>query len=98
MQLLALTGVIHEGHFPFSVKQIEGAIQNFLVCFEMFFFALAFQWAFSAEAYNPAGEGKEKSVEEKLRLKKKQEEQDLLDAAKAKSDEFREFKPKNKSK
>lgn len=98
VQLLALTGVIHEGHFPYSVKQIDGAIQNFLVCFEMFFFALAFQSAFSAEAYNPAREGKEKSMHESLRLKKKQRERDVIDAAKAKSDEFSEFKKKKKSK
>ena len=54
IQILAATGVIHEGHFPYTVEQIEEAAQNFIICWEMLLFSFAFSWAFSAEEYNVA--------------------------------------------
>eukprot|EP00897_Mesotaenium_endlicherianum_P001452 jgi/Mesen1/1334/ME000013S00832 len=52
LSILASTGVLHEGHFPFSVKQIEEAIQNFLVCIEMVVFAYFYTRAFRSSEYS----------------------------------------------
>lgn len=51
VSILASTGVIHQGQLPFSVKQIEEAIQNFLVCVEMLVFAHFYTKSFSAKEY-----------------------------------------------
>lgn len=56
IKLLAAIGVIHKGHFPYSVEQIEEAMQNFIICFEMLIFSFLFLYAFNAKEYDPTYE------------------------------------------
>lgn len=58
VKLLTMYGIIHKGHMPYTVTQIEEAVQNFLVCVEMLLFSFAFQYAFSAYPYTPEGMAK----------------------------------------
>lgn len=51
IHLLVSYDIIHAGHMPFRVRQVEEATQNFLVCIEMLVAALAFRYAYSASEY-----------------------------------------------
>eukprot|EP00270_Netrium_digitus_P003577 TRINITY_DN1416_c0_g1_i1.p1 TRINITY_DN1416_c0_g1~~TRINITY_DN1416_c0_g1_i1.p1 ORF type:complete len:348 (-),score=82.50 TRINITY_DN1416_c0_g1_i1:275-1183(-) len=48
---LAALGIIHEGHFPYTVTQVKEATQNFLICLEMLAFAFIFRKAFSSSEF-----------------------------------------------
>lgn len=64
MKGLGYVGVIKRYHFPYSVNQVEEAIQNFLICVEMLGFAFLFQSAFSSTEYSYS-----KQVKENVRKK-----------------------------
>ena len=51
IHLLVSYGIIHAGQMPFQVRQVEEATQNFVVCIEMLFAAVAFRYAYSASEY-----------------------------------------------
>lgn len=51
IHLLVSYDIIHAGHMPFQVRQVEEATQNFVVCIEMLFAAVAFRYAYSASEY-----------------------------------------------
>eukprot|EP00850_Spirogloea_muscicola_P020781 SM000226S07422 [mRNA] locus=s226:115156:117573:- [translate_table: standard] len=69
ISLLAWSKFLHTDTWFYSVPQVEEAVQNFLICVEMLFFAMAHYHAFSVDEYRPPelapNKGKEKTKEEK---------------------------------
>ena len=51
VSILVTYRFIHNGHLPFTVKQVDEAVCNFLVCVEVLPFSFAFRNAFSAREY-----------------------------------------------
>ena len=48
---------LHHGHLPFTVRQVDEAVCNFLVCVEVLPFSFAFRNAFSAKEYEDLANG-----------------------------------------